>query len=159
MLRGMLWALTSRMRADICGENVLVTSSDLLRREECPPIKSYGICEVETVDGSALTAQAPRYQVEPAISKCIDGDLGVKVIDFGKKYVPGIHYGVSIPFNYKAPEVIFSSHFSPSADIWSLGCTVLCLRTSNPEAQLTSLKDIRNNHRKVSLRRSIRAQR
>ena len=142
MHRGILWALTSRMRADICGHNVLVTSSDLLRREACPPIKSYGICEVETVDGSALTAQAPRYQVEPAITKCIDGDLGVKVIDFGKRYVHGIHYGVSFPFNYKAPEIIFGSHFSQSADIWSLGCTVICLRTSNPEAQLTSLKDI-----------------
>ncbi|CAD6594389.1 MAG: hypothetical protein ASARMPRED_009328 [Alectoria sarmentosa] len=118
------------VHGDICGHNVLVTSSDLLRREACPPIKSYGICEVETVDGSALTAQAPRYQVEPAITKCIDGDLGVKVIDFGKRYVHGIHYGVSFPFNYKAPEIIFGSHFSQSADIWSLGCTIFEIITT-----------------------------
>lgn len=113
------------MRVDICDENVLLTSSELVRGHECPPIKSYRICEVETVDGS-LTAQAPRYQVESARTKYVDGNPPcVKVIDFGKKYVHGTHYGVSIPFKYKAPEVIFSSHFGPSADIWSLGCTVL----------------------------------
>ena len=104
---------------------MLLTSSDLVRALECPPIKSYRICEVETVDGS-LTAQAPRYQVESAKTKYVDGDPPcVKVIDFGKRYAHGTHYGVSIPFNYKAPEVIFNSHFSPSADIWSLGCMVL----------------------------------
>ena len=105
-------------------ENILLTSSNLVRRDECPPIKSYGICEVETVDGS-LTAQAPRYQVEPAFSLYLDDNPPcVKVVDFGKKYAHGIHHGVSIPFNYKPPEVIFSSHFRPSGDIFSLGCTV-----------------------------------
>lgn len=97
-----------------------------MRGDECPPIKSYRICEVETVDGSlTATAQAPRYQVECANSQYVgDNPPSVKVIDFGKKYVHGLHHGVSIPFNYKAPEVIFDSQFSPSADIWSLGCTV-----------------------------------
>ena len=112
------------MGVDILYENILLTSSNLVRGRECPPIKSYQICEVETVNGS-LTAHAPRYQVEPAYSQYVgDNPPCFKVIDFGKKYVPGLHHGVSIPFNYKAPEVIFDSHFSPSADIWSLGCMV-----------------------------------
>ena len=72
-----------------------------------------------------MTAQAPRYQVASADHEYIDDNPCVKVIDFGKKYTPGFHHGVFIPFNYKAPEVIFDSQFSPSADIWSLGCTVL----------------------------------
>ena len=120
----MLPALTTRMCVDIFYQNVLLTSSDLIRRDECPPIKDYRICEVETVDGS-LNAHAPRYQVEPPFSQYVDNKPpSVKVIDFGKKYVHGVHHGVSIPFHYKAPEVIFDSHFSPSADIFSLGCTV-----------------------------------
>lgn len=120
-----LRALTNGIRADICDENVLLTSSDLLRGDECPPIKRYGICEVETIDGSVLTAQAPRYQVEAANSKYIEGTPCVKIVGFGKRYAHGIHYGEPIPAKYKAPEVIFNSHFSPSADIWSLGCIVL----------------------------------
>ena len=133
----------------------------MLRGDECPPIKRYRICEIETVDGSTLTAQAPRYQVETANSeyKTDDSCPCVKVIDFGKKYVHGIHYGVPIPFNYNAPEVIFSSQFRQSADVWSLGSMVLGPLQFNFEAQLTSLKDIRNNQWKGSLRKSMGAQR
>lgn len=147
----MLRNLTGSTRADICSENVLLTRSDLLRHHECPPIKFYKICEVETVDGSALTAQAPRYQVESAESQYIDGDSRVKVVGFGGKHVHGVHYGHPIPLSYKAPEVIFNSHFSPSADIWSLGCTVIGL-FQILKFQLTSLKDIRNHHGTDSLR-------
>ena len=81
----MLRALTSRISADICDENVLLTSSNLARRIEYPPIKGYRICEVEIVDGSALTVRVPRYQVQSANSKCITGNPYIKVIDFERK--------------------------------------------------------------------------
>ena len=117
-------ALTSLVRVDICYENILLTSSDLLQANGPPPTKNYRICEIETLDGP-LTANAPRYQVGRAFHRYIDGNHCVKVIDFGKNYTPGVYYGIPISFNYKAPAVIFSSEFSPSADIWNLGCTVL----------------------------------
>lgn len=84
----------------------------------------YDIGEVETIDGSALTAQVPRYQIYPAISKHVAGDYRVKVTGFGGKFVDGARRGTSELYRYRAPELVFGSPLGPSADIWSLGCTV-----------------------------------
>lgn len=45
----------------------------------------YSIGEVETIDGSALTAQVPRYQIFSAMSEHVAGDYRVKVTGFWKK--------------------------------------------------------------------------
>lgn len=84
----------------------------------------YDIGEVETIDESALTTQVPRYQIARPRSHCMPDDYRVKVVGFGQNFMPGVLCGTSTPFNYRAPELVLDSQLSPSADIWSLGCTV-----------------------------------
>ncbi len=83
----------------------------------------YSIGEVETIDGSALTPQVPRYQIYPVISEVVAGDYRVKVTGFGRKFVDSAKRRTS-EYHYRAPELVFGSPLGPSADIWSLGCTV-----------------------------------
>ena len=83
----------------------------------------YNIGEVETIDGSPLTAQVSRYQIYSAQAKHMVGDYRVKVTGFGGKFVDGAHRGTS-EYHYWASELVSGSPLGPSADIWSLGCTV-----------------------------------
>lgn len=84
----------------------------------------YAIGEVETTDGSALTAHVPRYQIYSARSKYVAGDSRVKVTGFGGNLMHHVPRGTSRPFNYRAPELVLGSQLGPGADIWSSGCTV-----------------------------------
>lgn len=102
----------------------MFASSDLLQHGAGPIPESYRICELETVDGSVLTAWAPRYHVEPARLGYVAGDYRVKVTGFDEKSVHGLLRGTSTPFNYQAPELVFGSQLGPSVGIWSCGCTV-----------------------------------
>ena len=103
---------------------VLFARSSLFEGDAFAKTMNYAMGEVETIDGSALTAQVPRYQIYSARSKHVAGDYRVKVTDFGGHSMHGVLSGNSGPFHYRAPELVFGSQLDPSADIWSLGCTV-----------------------------------
>ena len=103
---------------------VLFARSSLFEGEAFSKTMDHAIGEVKTIDGSALTAQVPRYQTSSARSKHVDGDYRVKVTGFGGNFMHDVPRETSRPLNYWAPELVFASQLGPSADIWSLGCTV-----------------------------------
>ena len=105
-------------------EKVLFAKSSLFGGDAFAETMAYSIGEVETIDGSALTAQVPRYQIYPARAEHVAGDYRVKLTGFGGKFVDGAQRGTSGLYHYRAPELVFGSPLAPSADIWSLGCSV-----------------------------------
>ena len=82
------------------------------------------ICEVETIDGSDVSEQAPQYQVETAKMDPVANDYRVKLTGLGEQSMDSGLRKSSTSYAYPAPEVLFDSQLSPSADICSLGCTV-----------------------------------
>ena len=104
------------------------------------PVEKSG--HVLPIYGSDKVASVPRYLVGgpqpvgeevrlPETSEDVLDDYQVKLIGFGGNREVMDVQGFSDDFElrYRAPELLFDSHMSRSADIWSLACLV-CISVS-----------------------------
>ena len=126
------------------------------------PLKKPKISNVRSVDpsgnvtsilGQTLTKRVPQYLVDcpqgyPAFVSYNPGhDLQIKLIGFGERFLAGRMPKAIFPFNFQAPELLLDSQLGPSADIWSLGCTVSLHRspylgsTKRVSRSITSLSE------------------
>lgn len=142
-LISLLRSLVNDVRADIRKGKVHFASSDLLERQVGPLAKQYEICEVETVDGSALTAYAPQYQVETTKYKHVADDYRAKIVNFGGKVGHDVVRGDSTPFNNQAPELIFWLQALAERRYLELRMPGMKPSHLHSEAQLTSSKGSR----------------
>jgi hypothetical protein len=117
---------------DIRPRKVLFTRSTALQPDDTPISYDDWIGQVETIDGSALKAQAPRYHVSsyavgPSLLDHAPDNHQVKLIGFAEKILLSELCGPAKVFGCRAPEVVFDAQLGPSADVWSLGLALRSL--------------------------------
>ena len=146
-------------RTDLYDKNIRSSDTSLLHRDgnlmnplgkpkigNVRPVDEFG--NVQSVFGQTSTARVPRYLVRspqsfPRILPYpARYDPGISIIGFGERFLAGKMPGAEFHFHYQAPELVFSSQISSSADIWSLGCLVCYLVRTSLKSELTLCKDI-----------------